>query len=264
MLDPTRTLRDLQSSTYGAMSHMVGVLTRVIRADGAVALCRDTDSGHQTVFISQRLEEVDPGSFHERHKWPTDPRSGFWGGCWDNREDCARLLDTSDPTDANWCREIANATSLPELREAFRCLSLSLSGAPACRVLFVRLRAMPTFEDQDPQRVMRYAAPCGHILRNGYGRDPCLSLGTTASARRSDVKQHIRDLLQCLSSTERRVLQRLRLQETERQAAEALGRSPNTIHVHVKSIYRKLRVTKRSELLSLLEAGGPDHARTVA
>lgn len=252
MVDPTRVLGDFESLTYGALSHMVGLLARVIRANGAVALCRDP-SGRQTVFISQLLEDAYPLSYRELHNWPTDPRSEFWRTCGGNREDSARLLDSSNPADAIWCLEIAVATLLPELREDSRCLILSLAAAPVCRVLFVRLHTWPAFEDQDPQRVMRYATQCSHIIRNGFGRDPYLSLGMTGPVRRSDLQPRLSDLIQNLSGTERRVLQRLRMHETERQAAEALGRSPNTIHVHVKSIYRKLRVTKRSELLSLFK-----------
>ncbi len=264
MLDLTRVQQDLQSSTYGAMSHLVDVIGRLIRVDMAVALCRNTDGGRQTVFISQRLEEAQSASCHTLLKWPTDPRSGFWRACWDSREDCARLLEPGNPTDAGWCHEIADATSLPELREATRCLSLSLATAPVCRVLFVRPRGRQAFEAQDPGRVMRYAGPCRQLIRTGCGRDQCLSRGGAEPVRCLVIQPTDVDLLQSLSGAERRVLQRLRLLETERQAAEALGRSPNTIHVHVKSIYRKLRVTKRSELLSLIEGSEPDRTRTVA
>lgn len=59
-------------------------------------------------------------------------------------------------------------------------------------------------------------------------------------------------LLKRLSKTERRILDRLKLWETEREVAQAVGRSPHTIHVHVKSIYRKLMVTNRRQLLALV------------
>ena len=60
------------------------------------------------------------------------------------------------------------------------------------------------------------------------------------------------DLLKRLSKTERRILERLKLWETEREVALAVGRSPHTVHVHVKSIYRKLMVTNRRQLLALV------------
>ena len=60
------------------------------------------------------------------------------------------------------------------------------------------------------------------------------------------------ELLKRLSKTERLILDRLRLWETEREVALAVGRSPHTVHVHVKSIYRKLVVTNRRQLLTLV------------
>jgi len=40
------------------------------------------------------------------------------------------------------------------------------------------------------------------------------------------------------------LLQRL----TEQRIADHLNRSPNTVHVHVRNIYRKLGIHKRKEL----------------
>jgi DNA-binding CsgD family transcriptional regulator len=56
-----------------------------------------------------------------------------------------------------------------------------------------------------------------------------------------------------LSRTERRILPYLGSGVTERQIAEVVARSPHTIHVHVKSIYRKLGIGSRRQLLDLLD-----------
>jgi DNA-binding CsgD family transcriptional regulator len=55
-----------------------------------------------------------------------------------------------------------------------------------------------------------------------------------------------------LSPTERMVAVKLREGLTEREIADALHRSPNTIHVHVRNIYRKLLVNSRQELVRQL------------
>ncbi len=60
-----------------------------------------------------------------------------------------------------------------------------------------------------------------------------------------------------LSQTESKVLELLAKRLTEKQIAEQLGRSHNTVHVHIRNIYRKLGVTKRSMLFRLLEVS-PD------
>ncbi|MEM6258435.1 MAG: helix-turn-helix transcriptional regulator [Planctomycetota bacterium] len=52
-----------------------------------------------------------------------------------------------------------------------------------------------------------------------------------------------------LSPSERKVCALLLQRMTERAIAEHLERSPNTIHVHVRNIYRKLGVCTRKQLL---------------
>jgi len=53
-----------------------------------------------------------------------------------------------------------------------------------------------------------------------------------------------------LSPTEQQVYDHLKTGATEREIADAMDRSVNTIHTHVKTIYRKKRVTSRADLLA--------------
>jgi len=57
-----------------------------------------------------------------------------------------------------------------------------------------------------------------------------------------------------LSSMEQRVCDLLMQRRTEQQVAQALGRSPNTVHVHVRNIYRKLGIRTRRELFAKVES----------
>lgn len=52
-----------------------------------------------------------------------------------------------------------------------------------------------------------------------------------------------------LSPTEKRVCALLLQRLTEPRIAQHMGRSPNTVHVHVRNIYRKLAIQTRRELL---------------
>lgn len=52
-----------------------------------------------------------------------------------------------------------------------------------------------------------------------------------------------------LSPTEKRICALLLQRFTEQRIAEHLERSPNTVHVHVRNIYRKLGVRTRKQLL---------------
>lgn len=54
-----------------------------------------------------------------------------------------------------------------------------------------------------------------------------------------------------LSPTEQAVFRLLVSGLTEKRVAETMNRSPNTIHVHVRNIYRKLGVNRREALINL-------------
>lgn len=49
----------------------------------------------------------------------------------------------------------------------------------------------------------------------------------------------------------REVLEHLKVGRSEKEIARAMGRSPHTVHSHVKTIYRHFNVSSRSELLAL-------------
>ncbi|MEM1330542.1 MAG: helix-turn-helix transcriptional regulator [Planctomycetota bacterium] len=53
-----------------------------------------------------------------------------------------------------------------------------------------------------------------------------------------------------LTSREQQVLERLTLGHSVREIAEELGRSPHTVHDHVKSLHRKLGASSRGELVA--------------
>lgn len=60
-----------------------------------------------------------------------------------------------------------------------------------------------------------------------------------------------------LSPTERVVVGLLMRGMTEKQAGAAMGRSHNTVHVHIRNTYRKLGVTSRKMLFQYVQAN-PD------
>ena len=94
-------------------------------------------------------------------------------------------------------------------------------------------------DDLRPAAARRLAQACDQQWRRPDADDP--------------VRRPLADRLATVSRTESEVLRHLlRGGVTERQVAHAMHRSPHTIHVHVKSIYRKLSVSSRKELLRLL------------
>ncbi|MEZ6191683.1 MAG: LuxR C-terminal-related transcriptional regulator [Phycisphaerales bacterium] len=225
---------------------------RVIHACEAVAMMRDPATGQETVYAACRTGRLETPRYNTLRKWPSNTCSLYWRGNENTSTDQACLLKPEDAAHAAVCQEVARELAAPEINEDIRCLGLTLSCKPICKALFVRLAPRPPFEERDSESIMRFTAQASYILQQSFYRDqndpdidspPLQFVHNT-----SDISQ----LLDQLSSTEHRVLQRLRLNETERQVALSLGRSPNTVHVHVKSIYRKLRVTSRKQLLKLL------------
>lgn len=65
-----------------------------------------------------------------------------------------------------------------------------------------------------------------------------------------------------LTDTERAVLQRLLTGQAEKVVAQQLAQSPNTTHVHVKTIYRKFGITNRAMLMALW-LGRPPTSRSM-
>jgi len=63
-----------------------------------------------------------------------------------------------------------------------------------------------------------------------------------------------------LTSREQQVLEELTLGKSVRQIADEIGRSPHTVHDHVKSLHRKLNASSRGELvaraLGYIQEGG--------
>jgi DNA-binding NarL/FixJ family response regulator len=58
-----------------------------------------------------------------------------------------------------------------------------------------------------------------------------------------------RALIRLLSAREVEVLRGLIEGRTEKEVAREMNLSPHTVHVHVKSIYKKLAVRRRAQLL---------------
>ena len=59
-----------------------------------------------------------------------------------------------------------------------------------------------------------------------------------------------------LSPTEKTVFRLLANGLTEKEISETMKRSPNTVHVHVRNIYRKLGINRRDALLDLYRQYG--------
>ncbi len=261
MLDLIRVKRELESPVYGAVSHVASVLSRVLQARRAVVACRGVDGGRGTVYVSAN-GEVSPDLYTRLYQWPEQCESRFWSQALLTVQHHARVMDPGDPSDASPCEEVARVLEMPRVCHDRRCLTMSLVGVPGFRALFVRSADQPPFSEQDTDRVLSYADQCAMIVQDGYHRGNGNGHDQSVQSPGSYGVPTMAQITSRLSKTESKVLRQLHDRLTERQIAEALGRSPNTVHVHVKSIYRKLRISSRKQLLALLDSCPQEDADT--
>ncbi len=81
----------------------------------------------------------------------------------------------------------------------------------------------------------------------------CKFIGAQLEAEDSDqpVAMHQKKLPDNLSPRMTQTLEYLLAGHSEKEVAAKMGLSVHTIHVHVKSLYKRLKVSSRGELLAL-------------
>lgn len=125
-----------------------------------------------------------------------------------------------------------------------------------CVFVFLQFGPRPAFTDKQIELIDKFMPAITQTIRHGHlfqaGRIMEASL-LSQQPIQPDIVQ-TGDLLARLSKTEHKILGHLRTRATEREVAQTIGRSPHTIHVHVKSIYCKFMVSSRKQLLELLES----------
>jgi DNA-binding NarL/FixJ family response regulator len=89
------------------------------------------------------------------------------------------------------------------------------------------------------------------VVQAGYGHETGVEVAVGERSHPTYSAQATR-LLAKLTRTEFEVFEHLRTDATEKQIARTLNRSPHTVHVHVKSIYRKLGIRSRQMLNDLI------------
>lgn len=120
-------------------------------------------------------------------------------------------------------------------------------------------------DDAEPGRVIIVQiAPVSHGTRIGRGHVAVLYAVMPLLAKRVLVAVGIQrsSSNQWLTSREQVVLEHLTLGKSVRQIASELGRSPHTVHDHVKALHRKLNASSRGELIARA-LGHLDHCTRV-
>ena len=279
MVDTRWVHSRLDSPLYAALVQAVELTTPAVAADAAAGRIFAPPHSMPLGYVSTGRLGADPAEEHTVHDWPTAHYSVFERLNGHVRELNAdqpfrptELIQQSQQNKQSQQSQAdpANGDSLfgpMERRGAVHDalgVNVPLPDDARCVLLFVRREDKGPFNSAAVLRLRQLGPTLSQALHRAirHETDPHRSAPSAATPSTATVAEphplgadpaDAAALLSRLSDTERRVLGYLRSRCTEREVAERLGRSPHTVHVHVKNIYRKLAVRSRRELLGLFE-----------
>ena len=136
-------------------------------------------------------------------------------------------------------------------------LLLPLLGQCRIAIILLRCQAYHAFTSDDHATFDSLRPALAESLSRAQGQRDDLKTSTWSHLPPPPTRTVVVNRLLRLSRMERRVLRLLRRGCTERRVAQQLNRSPHTVHVHVKNIYRKMDVNCRAQLLALFDIPAP-------
>ena len=239
----TAALRRLRSPLHAALHHAVVTVGEALDADIAAGrFFENADTGF-TGCVHCLATTTTPVRQAIRD-WPFRSHSLFEVG----RNKAPAPADMTAPhsphSDADhphpgspWRHQLFDPIDQYFIIHDVLCLRLPLSDDAVAVLAFVRCDPSGRFTADDHACRQQLRDPVADLLRRA------LVHATTASLSLA---------LSRLSPKELQVARLLAEGRTEPQVAARLARSPHTIHTHVKSIYRKLNITTRQQLMELL------------
>lgn len=254
-IDEVDIYSKLESALFGSLVHAVNVSALIVQADiSAIRLFEGPERALSTYANANRLG-LDWAAVQALQQWPATEGSIFELA--HGKRLCDHVFRASDltqqfgdPRD----RFFGHLKPFATVSDAF-CVTFPVIEPAWCMIAYVRCAPNPPFDEYQTQMLERFKPALARVTRGGYQRE----LNGTAVANErpqalpGDRGAKATHLLAKLSRTERLILSFLRSEATERQIAQTIHRSPHTIHVHVKNIYRKLSVNSRRMLLALFD-----------
>ncbi len=249
MLDDAFARSLLGSCVHRALVHVVSITHPSVGADvsairlfGASAVRHTT---HVRVTEPRLLQEASTAML----EWPGESDSIFeWLHDRPRREGVDRLVADQGPLVG--CKTICQpAESQCPLRDALELCFWAGHGA-WCVAIYLRTGDSERFDDEQIDQLRRLLPTVKHVVVQAIDDEAGLGAARVQASVAIPRMSHA-ELIARLSRTERQVLAYLRSDATERQVAQSINRSPHTVHVHVKNIYRKLGVNSRKALNAL-------------
>ncbi len=249
----------LESAVYGSLIHATGVSMPIVGADACAARLFETPQGVPAIYTAVNGRSIAPPTADALKAWPGQHGSMF---------ECAADLGLTDnafslrwlTTQAeNEAQGLLCSLEDHELVADAYCMTFKVSGPVWGMIAYLRFEPGQPFDDSEIQPLKQLKPALARVIQTGYKREigvylPHFNGSTGAYVKPSHVTTA--NLLAKLSRTERLILTYLRSDATERRIADTIHRSPHTVHVHVKNIYRKLGVNSRRTLVSLFDQAG--------
>ena len=254
MLDENWAQQRLNSPLFAALVHAVEMGSVCVDAELAGGRLFGLEPGQPTAYVSTAGLCADGPTRASVQQWPTMRDSIFPALARAGRPEAPGVFRPHEMLD----EPTHSASPLYHcVRQMCRVVDAlgarcDLPGHAHVLLLFFRCDRSLPFRRNHLERLSRLQRPMGVTLARGHRQ-----LLERSNPRPTTRCTDLAELLQRLSATERQVLAYLRQQHTEASVAAHMHRSRHTVHVHVKSIYRKLDVNSRAELLELLEEAGP-------
>ncbi len=256
MLNDTRPYPRLESSGCCALAHATEALIDTLEADAAVSRVFAGPPPEDYLYVGIPGAATTTDQRRDLREWLMNPHSPFEHYRSQPQSSQASLLRSSCLDDEHQLEDFFLPLAPQICVTTGICMTLPIGAKTRCVIVCVRFNDRDPFNDADMDQLHQMIPTVTRVIQQGYLRQLDKDNHARPGGAFVPGPQSMDDLMDRLSKTEHAVLERLGQHETERQIAEAVGRSPHTIHVHVKSIYRKLMVTSRRELLEMLEQTG--------
>lgn len=239
----------LESLLFGAMVHAVHVAAPAISADLAAARVFDGQPDPTRVYVYTGHLNLPPSVESQVHAWPASPGSLFdfadKQALYDHAFRPRQLVDDAAYARLSLFKPIEAHTPVVDAY----CITCPLANNAWCMFAFLRCGESRFFAPRETEMLLRLKPAILRLVRTQQQRRP--RQGNPGDA--PETSDHT-VLLAKLSQSERHILQLLLAGHTERKIGADLHRSPHTIHVHVKNMYRKLNVNSRRQLQELFGA----------
>lgn len=254
MLNNGTTFEKLDSPIFGALLQAVAITSQTLGSSAAAVRIIGGNVGELGAYGEITALRLTPTEQKTIHAWPPAEDPLY------DRVRRQNLLDQvfrpREVFSVAECNRSALFRPIAVHRPLIDALCLTFNVVDKAWGLMLHLRCgdcLP-FADEEIETLGRFKQPIALLIRNSYHRQFNTREPAGVSASRDAHRLSPEQAAAKLTRTEQQVLHHLLgSTATERQIAQAIHRSPHTVHVHVKNIYRKLGVNSRRLLQALFE-----------